>query len=43
MPRQGGGGITIERRADLGRNAVERDIFGVKHAGAVSEVVHGVV
>ncbi len=43
MPRQGGGGIAVERRADLGRNAVERNVFGVKHASAISEVVHGAV
>ena len=41
MARQRRGRIAVERRADLGRDAVERDILGVEHAAAIGEMVHG--
>ena len=40
MPRQGRGGIAVERRANRGRNIGQRHVFGMKPAVAVKEVVH---
>ena len=41
VPLQRRGRIAIERRADAFRQRDEIDLFGVQHAVAISEVVHG--
>jgi hypothetical protein len=41
VPLDGGDRIAIERRADLAGEADEVDAFGMEHAVAIVEVVHG--
>ena len=41
VPLQRGGRIAIERRADLGRDAREADVFRMKDAVFVGEMMHG--
>src|SRR5689334_4916190 len=41
MPLDGGAGIAIERRADGVGQRDEIDRFGMEHAVAISEVMHG--
>ena len=40
MPQQGRGGIDVGRRADSARNLGQGDIFGVKYAVAIQEMIH---
>ena len=40
VPCQRRGRIAIERRADLGREAVEGDLLGMEQAAAIGEMVH---
>ena len=41
MARQRRGRIAVERGAHLGRQTVERDVFGMEHAAAIIEMMHG--